>query len=84
MSIIENGLRADIFRKRIEDKNTLKNANDIYVGTGNKETINGVDVYTTESKNLIDAINEAQTTGKKIETAIKSAELNGTTLTLTI
>ena len=84
MSIIENGLRADVFRKRIEDKNALKNANDIYVGTGNKETINGTDVYTTQSKNLIDAINEAQTSGKKINTAIKSAELEGTTLTLTI
>ena len=34
MSIIENGLRADIMRKRMEDKNTLKNKGSLYVGTG--------------------------------------------------
>ena len=48
MSIIENGLRADIMRKRMEDKNTLKNKGSLYVGTGNKETIETKDTYETK------------------------------------
>ena len=32
MSEIENGLRADVMRKRMEDKNTLKNKGSLYVG----------------------------------------------------
>ena len=47
MSIIENGLRADIFRNRIEDKNSFlnedkqtSNKNLIYVSTGNVTKIN--------------------------------------------
>ncbi len=32
MSVIENGLRADIMRKRMEDKNSLVNKNSFYVG----------------------------------------------------
>ena len=38
MSIIENGLRADIMRKRMEDKNTLQNKGSLYVGIGNGQT----------------------------------------------
>ena len=34
MSEIDNKIRADLFRKRIEDKNTLTGAGAIYVGTG--------------------------------------------------
>ena len=47
MSVIENGLRADIMRKRMEDKNTLQNKGSLYVGTGNKETIENKDIYET-------------------------------------
>lgn len=39
MSVIENGLRADIMRKRMEDKNTLQHKGSLYVGTGNNETM---------------------------------------------
>ena len=45
MSVIENGLRADIMRKRMEDKNALQNKGSLYVGTGNKETIENKDIY---------------------------------------
>ena len=48
MSEIDNGLRADIMRKRMEDKNTLSHKGSLYVGTGEKETINGVDIYKTQ------------------------------------
>lgn len=37
MSIIDSGIRADVFRKRIEDKNTLAATGSIYVGTGKME-----------------------------------------------
>lgn len=39
MSIIEPGLRADIMRQRIEDKNSLAKKGDLYVGTGSYETV---------------------------------------------
>lgn len=39
MSEIDNKIRADLFRKRIEDKNTLTGAGAIYVGTGKKTEI---------------------------------------------
>ena len=39
MSIIEAGLRADIMRGRIEDKNSLTKKGDLYVGTGNSKTV---------------------------------------------
>lgn len=45
-SIINPGLRADIMRKRIEDKNTLRQKGSLIVGTGTKTTVNfnGVDI----------------------------------------
>ena len=39
MSIIEAGLRADIMRGRIEDKNSLTKKGDLYVGTGKSNTV---------------------------------------------
>ena len=49
MSEIENGLRADVMRKRMEDKNTLKNKGSLYVGTGEYTTINeSYMIYKTE------------------------------------
>lgn len=39
MSIIEDGLRADVMRNKMESKDALKGDGYIYVGTGNKITI---------------------------------------------
>lgn len=39
MSVIENGLRADIMRKRMEDKNSLVNKNSFYVGEESEQGI---------------------------------------------
>lgn len=44
MSEIDNKIRADLFRKRIEDKNQLTGAGAIYVGTGKKTEIEGAGV----------------------------------------
>ena len=58
MSIIPSGLRADIMRKRMEDKNTLENKGSLYVGTGISTVISASDaagvvrsetIYTTEA-----------------------------------
>ena len=38
-STIPSGLRGDVMRKRIEDKNTLQHKGSLYVGTGESETI---------------------------------------------
>ena len=48
MSVIENGLRADIMRKRMEDKNTLQHKGSLYVGTGNSESEDNKITYETE------------------------------------
>ena len=45
---IPAGLSGNIMRKRMEDKNTLSHKGSLYVGTGEKETINGVDIYKTQ------------------------------------
>lgn len=47
MSEIAKKTRADLFRKRIEDKNTLTGAGAIYVGTGKKTEIEGAGVSGT-------------------------------------
>lgn len=51
-SIINPGLRADIMRKRMEDRNTLRHKGSLFVGTGEKETINfnneDIDIWKTE------------------------------------
>lgn len=47
MSEIAKNTRADLFRKRIEDKNTLTGAGAIYVGTGKKTEIEGAGVAGT-------------------------------------
>ena len=47
MSIIEAGLRADIMRGRIEDKNSLTKKGDLYVGTGDSKTVGDRKIYET-------------------------------------
>ena len=44
---IDNKIRADLFRNRIEDKNQLTGAGAIYVGTGKKTEIEGAGVSGT-------------------------------------
>ena len=48
MSVIDNGLRADIMRKRMEDKNILKNKGSLYIGLGTFDTEEGTDIYHTK------------------------------------
>lgn len=47
MSIIEAGLRADIMRGRIEDKNSLTKKGDLYVGTGKSKAVQDSKIYET-------------------------------------
>lgn len=47
MSTIEAGLRADIMRERIEDKNSLAKKGDLYVGTGKSKTVQDSKIYET-------------------------------------
>lgn len=61
-SVMPDNLRSDTARASLEYKNQLKNAGDIYVGTGTKITNNeaGVskEIYVTEGKNIQKALNE--------------------------
>lgn len=60
-SVMPDGRRADTARAQLEYKNQLKNAGDIYVGTGdyivNSDGI-GNEIYITEGKNIQDALRE--------------------------
>ncbi len=47
MSVIDNGLRADIMRKRMEDKNSLVNKNSFYVGREGEQGIITGEIYPT-------------------------------------
>ena len=62
MSTIENGLRADVMRNKMESKDALQNPGDIYIGTGETTEITvGDKIYKipkTIGKNLKDAILE--------------------------
>lgn len=57
MSVINNNVTFKEFRNRCEDKNTLANAGDIYVGTGVKSS-EVSNVSTTVGKNIQTAIAE--------------------------
>ena len=61
-SVMPDNLRSDTARASLEYKNQLKNAGDIYVGTGTKITNDeaGVskEIYVTEGKNIQKALNE--------------------------
>lgn len=61
-SVMPDNLRSDTARASLEYKNQLKNAGDIYVGTGTKITNDeaGVskEIYVTEGKNIQTALNE--------------------------
>ena len=57
-SVMKAGLRADTVRAETEYKNQLKNAGDIYVGTGEGFENDGEQIYITEGKNIQTALNE--------------------------
>lgn len=57
MSTIENGLRADVMRQRMEDKNALERGY-IYIGTGNSMSLDNVTIKETKGMYIIDAIQE--------------------------
>lgn len=60
-SVMPDGRRADTARAQLEYKNQLKNAGDIYVGTGDyivNSDGTGNEIYITEGKNIQDAIRE--------------------------
>ena len=61
-SVMPDNLRSDTARASLEYKNQLKNAGDIYVGTGtkitNKEDGVSKEIYVTEGKNIQKALNE--------------------------
>lgn len=60
-SVMPDNLRSDTARASLEYKNQLKNAGDIYVGTGTKITNDedgSKEIYVTEGKNIQKALNE--------------------------
>ena len=49
MSVIPNLVTAKVIRNRMEDKNSLDQKGNLYVGTGSQASIDGEAVYTTNS-----------------------------------
>lgn len=80
MSTIENGLRADVMRQRMEDKNSLEK-NYIYIGTGNSETLDNVNIKETKGEDLMTAINRQGSGVKKIQIDGKTYSLAVSTST---
>lgn len=57
MSTIENGLRADVMRQRMEDKNSLDEGY-IYIGTGKSISLDNVTIKETKGMKLSEAIQQ--------------------------
>lgn len=81
-SVMPDNLRSDTARASLEYKNQLKNAGDIYVGTGTKITNNedGVtkEIYVTEGKNIQKALNEdIFRVGGKNNIGLTNSDLSG-------
>ena len=51
MATISAGLRADVMRSMMEDKNTLSQKGSLYVGSGTTTTVGGVTIYNTQALN---------------------------------
>ena len=51
MATISAGLRADVMRSMMEDKNTLTVKGALYVGAGTTTTVGGVTIYNTQALN---------------------------------
>jgi len=81
-SVMPDNLRSDTARASLEYKNQLKNAGDIYVGTGTKITNDeaGVtkEIYVTEGKNIQTALNEdIFRAGGKNNIGLTNSDLSG-------
>ena len=81
-SVMPDNLRSDTVRASLEYKNQLKNAGDIYVGTGTKITNDeaGVskEIYVTEGKNIQKALNEdIFRVGGKNNIGLTNSDLSG-------
>ena len=81
-SVMPDNLRSDTARASLEYKNQLKNAGDIYVGTGTNITNNeaGVlkEIYVTEGKNIQKALNEdIFRVGGKNNIGLTNSDLSG-------
>ena len=81
-SVMPDNLRSDTARASLEYKNQLKNAGDIYVGTGTKITNDeaGVskEIYVTEGKNIQKALNEdIFRVGGKNNIGLTNSDLSG-------
>lgn len=81
-SVMPDNLRSDTVRASLEYKNQLKNAGDIYVGTGtnitNDEDGVSKEIYVTEGKNIQKALNEDifRVDGKN-NIGLTNSDLNG-------
>lgn len=83
MSTIENGLRADVMRKRMEDKNSL-DENYIYIGEGGTpEEVDGVTIKKTKGEDLMTAINRQTNGVQKIQAKNESDEFVNYTFRVT-
>lgn len=81
-SVMPDNLRSDTARASLEYKNQLKNAGDIYVGTGTKITNDeaGVpkEIYVTEGKNIQKVLNEdIFRVGGKNNIGLTNSDLSG-------
>lgn len=80
-SVMPDNLRSDTVRASLEYKNQLKNAGDIYVGTGtnitNDEDGVSKEIYVTEGKNIQKALNEDIFRDGKNNIGLTNSDLNG-------
>lgn len=81
-SVMPDNLRSDTVRASLEYKNQLKNAGDIYVGTGtnitNDEDGVSKEIYVTEGKNIQKALNEdIFRVGGKNNIGLTNSDLSG-------
>lgn len=80
-SVMPDNLRSDTVRASLEYKNQLKNAGDIYVGTGTNITNDedgGKEIYVTEGKNIQKALNEdIFRVGGKNNIGLTNSDLSG-------
>ena len=80
-SVMPDNLRSDTARASLEYKNQLKNAGDIYVGTGTNITNNedgSKEIYVTEGKNIQKALNEdIFRVGGKNNIGLTNSDLSG-------
>lgn len=86
-NIIPNGLRADVMRNKMENKDALKEDGYIYIGTGNKIKIeadeNTYEIPETKGEDLMTAINRQTNGVQKIQAKNESDEFVNYTFRVT-